>query len=212
VLREIDEPAGIDPPTGRPAMQGTSIVTRLAARLWLFAFVPASALLALSLGATVSCAAELGEASAKATRIAVFDFELEDHSAGSGVIAEDPHDVQYLAQATDEARRMLAASGRFVLVDTKSVATRAEANGLRNCGGCAAAIAGRLGADQAMIGVVTRVNRTEYTLLMRITDARTGAIVSNGYTNLRVGANYAWPRGVKWLMDNQLLADSAAAK
>ncbi len=64
----------------------------------------------------------------------------------------------------------------------------------------------RLGAEQATIGVVTRVNRTEYTLLMRITDARTGAIVSNSYTNLRMGANYARPRGVKWLMDNQLLA------
>lgn len=174
--------------------------------------IVASALLTLPLGMTVPSAADSSLASANAVRIAVFDFELEDHSAGSGIIAEDLHDAQYLSQATDEARRMLAASGRFVLVDTKGAVTGAEANGLRNCGGCAAAIAGRLGAEQAMIGVVTRVNRTEYTLLMRITDARTGAIVSNSYTNLRMGANYAWPRGVKWLMDNQLLADSAAAK
>lgn len=148
----------------------------------------------------------------KAASIAVFDFELEDHSAGSGVVTADPYDAQYLAQATDEARRMLAASGRFVLVDTKGAVTGVETKGLRNCGGCAAAIAMRLGAEQAMIGVVTRVNRTEYTLLIRITDAHTGATVSNSYTNLRMGANYAWPRGVKWLMDNQLLADSAAAR
>ncbi len=68
---------------------------------------------------TVPSAADSSLASANAVRIAVFDFELEDHSAGSGIIAEDPHDAQYLAQATDEARRMLAASGRFVLVDTR---------------------------------------------------------------------------------------------
>lgn len=168
--------------------------------------IVASALLALPLGTTGPSTADSNQASANAVRIAVFDFELEDHSAGSGIITEDPHDAQYLAQATDEAKRMLAASGRFVLVDTKGAVTGPETNGLRNCGGCAAAIAQKLGAAQAMIGVVTRVNRTEYTLLIRITDAHTGATVSNNYTNLRMGANYAWPRGVKWLMDNQLLA------
>ncbi|QJP16975.1 DUF2380 domain-containing protein [Starkeya sp. ORNL1] len=192
-------------------MQSTSSRAQSPSRRWILLIV-ASALLALPLGMTVPSAADSSLASANAVRIAVFDFELEDHSAGSGIIAEDPHDAQYLSQATDEARRMLAASGRFVLVDTKGAVTGAEANSLRNCDGCAAAIAGRLGAEQAMIGVVTRVNRTEYTLLIRITDASTGATVSNSYTNLRMGANYAWPRGVKWLMDNQLLADSAAAK
>lgn len=145
-------------------------------------------------------------AETKPASIAVFDFELDDHSAGSGIIAADAQDALYLAQATDEARRRLAASGRFTLVDTKGANIEAaKAQGLRNCGGCAAGIAKALGAEQAMIGVVTRVNRTEYTLLIRITDAKTGAIISNNYTNLRMGANYAWPRGVKWLMDNQLL-------
>jgi hypothetical protein len=168
--------------------------------------IVAIALLALPLGTALSAAANSGQAAASAIKIAVFDFELEDHSAGSGVVAADPHDAQYLAQATDEAKRLLAASDRFVLVDTKGAVTGAETNGLRNCGSCAAAVAMRLGAEQAMTGVVNRVNRTEYTLLIRITDAYTGATVSNNYTNLRMGANYAWPRGVKWLMDNQLLA------
>jgi hypothetical protein len=190
-------------------MPGSSIVTRRR-RLWPGVLILAIALLALSPGATGSRAAEQGQAPATTVSIAVFDFELEDRSAGGGVISEDPQDVRYLAEATDEAKRRLAASGRFGLVDTKGADLgTATTRGLRNCSGCAAAIAAKLGADQAMIGVVTRVNRTEYTLLIRITDAVTGAIVSDNYTNLRMGANYAWPRGVKWLMDNKLLpADS----
>jgi hypothetical protein len=81
--------------------------------------------------------------------------------------------------------------------------------GIRNCGNCEAGIALKLGADEAMTGTVTRVNRTGYTLLIRILDAHTGSKISTSYTNLRMGANYAWPRGVKWLMENQVLPKKA---
>ena len=57
-----------------------------------------------------------------------------------------------------------------------------------------------------MVGVLTRVNRTEFTLQILVRDARSGAVVSNNFTGLRMGANYAWPRGVKWLMENRILA------
>jgi hypothetical protein len=57
-----------------------------------------------------------------------------------------------------------------------------------------------------MLGIITRVNRTEHTLLIRIVDARTGAPISTSFTDLRMGANYAWPRSVKWLMQNRVLA------
>ena len=97
-------------------------------------------------------------------------------------------------------------SGRFVVVETKGVDLgEAKKFGLRHCGGCEARIAQRLGGEQAMIGVVTRVNRTEYTLFIRILDASTGKVVSNSFTDLRMGANYAWPRGVKWLMNKRVL-------
>ncbi|MEQ1955228.1 DUF2380 domain-containing protein [Mesorhizobium yinganensis] len=139
-------------------------------------------------------------------RIAVFDFELEDKSAGAGIIAQDEHDTKYLAEATQKARDMLSAAG-YTIVDTKGAdLDAAKKFGIRNCGGCEAPAALKLGGDQAMLGVVTRVNRTEYTLFIRVLDARSGEQVSNNFTNLRMGANYAWPRGVKWLMDKQVLA------
>jgi hypothetical protein len=147
------------------------------------------------------------EEAASTSRIAVFDFELEDKSAGGGIIPPDEYDKKYLAESTAEAKRLLEKSGRFVVLDTGGADLgEASASGLRNCNGCEAAIARKLGGDWAMLGVVTRVNRTEYTLFIRVLDASTGEVVSRNFTNLRMGANYSWPRGVKWLMDRQVLA------
>ena len=151
-------------------------------------------------------AAIAGEASAKRTKIVVFDFELEDKSAGGGIIPPDSHDIQYLSQATAEAKRLLVGSGRYEIVPSDQVDLAAiEQYGIRSCGDCKDKIAQQVGGDQTMVGLITRINRTEYTLLIQITDARTGSVISTSFTSLRMGANYAWPRGVKWLMENQVL-------
>jgi hypothetical protein len=162
----------------------------------------------LALTATISLAAD-PQPAAK-VKIAVFDFELEDTSAGGGIIAQDSYDTTYLAESTAKAKSMLEESGRYVAVSTANADLEATKKfGIRNCGNCEAGIALKLGADEAMTGTVTRVNRTEYTLLIRILDAHTGSEISTSYTNLRMGANYAWPRGVKWLMENQVLTKKA---
>jgi len=144
---------------------------------------------------------------AATTKIAVFNFELEDKSAGAGIIAADERDTRYLSEATAQAGRMLADTKRFALVDTTKVDLSTVGQyGLRNCGGCEAGIARKLGAQFALLGVVTRVNRTEHTLSIRVVDAASGQVVATGFTDLRMGANYAWPRSVKWLMEKQILA------
>jgi hypothetical protein len=56
-----------------------------------------------------------------------------------------------------------------------------------------------------MAGIITRITRTEYTLQIAVRNTGTGAIVSNAFTGLRMGANYSWPRGVKWLVNNRIL-------
>jgi len=138
-------------------------------------------------------------------KIAVFDFELNDRSAGGGIIAEDAIDAENLRKSTEEARQRLAASGRYGIVDTGSVSAEVvSAGGIQHCNGCDGPLAKKLGADQSMVGVVTRLNRTEYTLQVLVRDAETGAVVSNTFTGLRMGANYAWPRGIKWVIDRML--------
>jgi hypothetical protein len=144
-------------------------------------------------------------------KIAVFEFELDDRSAGGGIIAQDAIDTENLKKSADEARRMLSASGRYSIVDASTAAGDViSAGGIQHCNGCEGPMAKKLGADQAMVGVVTRVNRTEYILQILVRDTQTGAVVSNVFTGLRMGANYAWPRGVKWLMNNRTLSAQRA--
>ena len=139
-------------------------------------------------------------------KIAVFDFELEDYSPGGGVIGQTPEDVAQLKRATDEARQLLAQSGRYSLVDVSHAdAEPAKTQSLRMCSGCEADIAHKLGADQSFVGVVARSSRTEYAVGFQIRDARDGSLVFKQQTDLRMGTNDSWNRGVIRLIKNTLL-------
>ena len=139
-------------------------------------------------------------------KIAVFPFELMDLSAAAPYVAPDDIDREQLRLSTEEARRLIAASGRYQLVDVSAVNDpAAKAGKLRDCDGCEAGIAAGLDADQSMIGIVTRITRMEYAVTYKLRDARSGAIVAVGQTDLRMGANVAWSRGARWLIQNRLL-------
>jgi hypothetical protein len=136
-----------------------------------------------------------GDAIAPA-KLAVFDFELEDFSGGAGIIPESDQDREQLRLATETVRRLLVESGRYSLVDVSGAdAPEATAHSLHNCDGCDAAIARQLGADQSLVGIVTRITRTDYAVTFKIRDARTGAPIDVEQTDLRIGANYSWNRG-----------------
>jgi hypothetical protein len=163
------------------------------------------------IGAALICAALMRAFPASAdepapVKIAVFDFELEDFSAGGPLIGETPEDAAQLKLATDEARQLIGQSGRYSLVDVSSAdAAPTKAKSLRDCDGCDAAVAAKLGADESMIGIIKRISRMEFVVDIQVRNARDGATVFNKQTDLRMGANYAWSRGVSWLLKNGLL-------
>lgn len=134
--------------------------------------------------------------------LAVFDFELEDTTAASAG-ASATSDASYLAEVTAGVRESLGQSGRYRIVDVGGEAAKAHA--LRDCGGCEAAIAQTLGADQSLIGVVRRVSRTEYTLGFQVRDTRTGAVLARADSGLRLGADYSWKRGAVRLVSDRLI-------
>ncbi|OKO85557.1 DUF3280 domain-containing protein [Bradyrhizobium sp. AS23.2] len=138
--------------------------------------------------------------------LAVFDFELEDMTAGSAA-ASAASDVSYLAEVTGSVRDALGQSGRYRIVDVGG--EEAKAHALRDCDGCEAAIAQKLGADQSLIGVVRRVSRTEYTLGFQVRDARTGVVLARGDSGLRMGADYSWKRGAVRLVSDRLIEGQA---
>jgi Protein of unknown function (DUF2380) len=143
-------------------------------------------------------------------KLAVFDFELEDFSGGAGIIPESDQDREQLRLATETVRRLLVDSGRYSLVDVSGAdAPDVTAHSLHKCDGCDAAIARKLGADQSLVGIVTRITRTDYAVTFKIRDTRTGAPIAVEQTDLRIGANYSWNRGAAWLIKNRLLEKQA---
>jgi uncharacterized protein DUF2380 len=155
-------------------------------------------------GSIVAGAAET--AAPSPVKIAVFPFELADFSAAAPYVPADDIDREQLRLSTEEARRLIVESGRYQLVDTGTANEQiAKAVPLRDCAGCEAGIAAGLAADQSMIGIVTRITRTEYAVTYKIRDARSGGLVDVQQTDLRMGANVAWSRGARWLIQRRLL-------
>jgi hypothetical protein len=163
-----------------------------------------------SMVASLVCAAMLAAlpAAADPIKLAIFDFELEDGSAGAS--SPMAADTKQLTSVTNDVRQLFEQSGRYLPIDGRTADTAAaKAHVLRDCDACAAAIALQLGADQSFVGIVRRVSRTEYTVRYQIRDARTGAVVSNGDSGLRMGADYSWGRGAMRLIKDRLLENQA---
>jgi hypothetical protein len=158
--------------------------------------------------ATTALAFQAQAATSTPVKIAVFEFELDDVSAaGAASKLESAADVTRMNAVTAEARRVLAASGRYSLVDTAGVTVEAAKDGtLRNCNGCDAGIALQLGAERSLIGVVTRVAQTEYYVSLLMTDTKTGKVV-NQQSAFFTGADDAWASGVRLLIKHGILAD-----
>jgi hypothetical protein len=153
-----------------------------------------------------SLVAGAAETAPSPVKIAVFPFELVDFSAAAPYVPADDIDREQLRLSTEEARRLIVESGRYQLVETGTANQQiAKAVPLRDCEGCEAGIAAGLAADQSMIGIVTRITRTEYAVTYKIRDARPGGLVDVQQTDLRMGANVAWSRGARWLIQRRLL-------
>lgn len=148
---------------------------------------------------------EIAAASAP-VKLAVFDFELEDFSAGASAPDPASSDSAQLSDLTEKVRQLVAQSGRYTVVDVERVeAVAAKSHTLRDCNGCDAQIALQLGAEQSLVGVVSRISRTEYVVRFQVRDARTGEVVAAADSGLRMGADYSWTRGATRLIEDRLL-------
>jgi Protein of unknown function (DUF2380) len=110
-----------------------------------------------------------------------------------------------MQKVSSEARRMLAESGRYMLIDVSNVdAEPVRAKSLRNCDGCEADIALQAGAEQALIGVVRRVTQTDYYVVVQVRDAQTGKVLDQQDANFAGGPD-GWASGVRMLLKHQVL-------
>lgn len=169
------------------------------------------AIAALAAVAVVASAALAAPAASPPVKIAVFDFELEDASPAASLPEERAQTATSMNQVTREARRVMAQSGRYSLVDVSHVdAKPVKDKALRNCDGCENAIALKLGADQAMVGVVRQVTLTDYYVLIQISDARTGKILDRQSAAFSGGAD-GWASGVRMVLRHGILTAAVGA-
>ncbi len=167
------------------------LAMRLGAALWLgVAFAPAFA----------------ADADASLLpKLAVFDFELEDVGPAASLPGQSSRNAAVMDKVSAAARRVLAQSGRYSLVDvSKADAKPVTEKSLRDCDGCETAIALQLGADQALVGVIRRATMTDYYVLIQISDCHTGKVLDQQAANF-AGGDDGWPSGVASLIRRQVL-------
>jgi hypothetical protein len=162
-------------------------------------------LLSLSVACLPALAADAGSPSP--IRIAVFDFEVEDVSPAASQPGRTPADSARLQAVTNAARRVLAQSGHYSIVDvSKADAAPVRQKSLRDCDGCEAGIGLQLGAEQALVGVVRRVSMTDYYVMIQISDCRTGKVLTQQAANF-AGGEEGWASGVATMIRHQVLVD-----
>lgn len=144
-------------------------------------------------------------ARSSAIKIAVFGFELDDVTPAAAYVGKVDSTQKSLQMATKAARAELARSGRYSIVSVNDVDAKAvKDHTLRNCQGCEATIARKLGAQQSMLGIVRRATQTDYYILLVIRDAKTGKILNTQAANF-AGGDEGWASGAEVLIRYQVL-------
>jgi hypothetical protein len=160
---------------------------------------------AVALGLLYSSASAADAVKGPPIKIAVFDFELEDLSPAASYLQKTTSAAATMEKVSREARRELAQSGAYEVIDPSTAAAKpATQKALRDCDGCEAGIALRLGADESLIGVVRKATQTDYYVVIQIRDARTGKLINQQEANF-AGSEEGWPTGVRMLIKHQIL-------
>ena len=140
-------------------------------------------------------------------KVAVFDFELIDTSLEGASRGIDATETARLARISGLLRDLLAASGRYTVVDLAPAAAGiADAAPVHGCNGCEITIARDLGAERVMTGTVQKVSTLILTLSIFERDVATGRKLQLATAQIRGNTDESWARGVEWLAQHQLLA------
>jgi hypothetical protein len=165
---------------------------------------------ALCAGAPLAAAAEVNR---QPIRLALFDIELDDFSAGGPIAGESPEETQRLHRMTLLARELLARSGIFEIIDgAASGNAMVKEHWLRKCNGCDAEAARELGADMSFVAFFRKVSIMEQYLEFRIRDAATGELVNFSRTDLRNETDESWSRALKYLIRYNLVEPELARR
>ena len=138
-------------------------------------------------------------------KLAVFDFELIDTSLPGEFYGSKPEEAR-LARISEQLRKELTDSGRFQVLDIAPVRDAARHANLQACGGCDLKLAGQLGADLEITGMVQKVSNLIINLNIYLRDVKTGNMITVASADMRGNTDEAWTRTMSYLIRNRLLA------
>jgi hypothetical protein len=171
------------------------------------AYLRIAGVFALALGATIATSPPAVRAEVRPPiKLAVFPFELDDFSAGGPIAGESAVETERLKRVTDQARRQLARSGLFEIIDASAATDEmVKARWLRKCNGCEADVARNLGAEMSFLAFFRKISVMEQYLEFRIRDARSGQLVNVSQTDLRGETDESWSRAIAFLIRYNLV-------
>jgi len=138
-------------------------------------------------------------------KLAVFDFELIDTSLPGEFYGSKPEEAR-LDLISEQLRKALVESGRFQLLDIAPIRDAARHANLQACGGCDLKLAGQLGADLEITGMVQKVSNLIINLNIYLRDVKTGNMITAASADMRGNTDESWTRTMSYLIRNRLLA------
>ena len=153
----------------------------------------------------------ISAARAEPPKLAVFDLEMIDTSLQGEVDGPRTDEQARLLRTGDQVRKELADSGKFHVIDIAPVNVAAHGSNLQACGGCDVKLAGELGADLAMTGVVQKVSNLILNINLYLRDVHTGQLVAAVSADMRGNTDESWSRATDYLVRNRLLAPNYGA-
>jgi hypothetical protein len=170
-------------------------------------------ILLLVLAVQPASAAESAAAAGSPASVAVLNLELVDTSLEGASRGIDPAETKRLVLASDALRDLLAASGKYDVVDiAPAKAAIADAGLIHGCNGCQIKIARSLGADRVMTGTIQKISTLILTISLFEHDVASGKLLQVAIAQIRGNTDQSWTRGVKWLVRNRLLGGDKAEK
>ena len=142
---------------------------------------------------------------ADAPKLAVFDFELIDTSLPGEFYGSKPEEAR-LVRISEQLRKALIESGRFQVLDIAPVRDAARHVNLQACGGCDLKLAGELGAELEITGMVQKVSNLIINLNIYLRDVKSGDMIAATSADMRGNTDESWSRTMSYLIRNRLLA------
>jgi hypothetical protein len=135
--------------------------------------------------------------------IAVFKFEMTDHSLDGEIYGAKKDEQARLGLLTAQLRQWIDAGSGWKSCDMAPVAAEAEASNLSACG-CVPRLAQAVGGRFAVVASVHKVSNLILNIRVDVFDVSSNRLVIQQNADIRSNTDSSWKRGLDWLIKHRL--------